>query len=275
MNETLSKVNSPTGGWGALLKTVIADDVPRNVGLLEKKLKEHCPNVKVIGKAFNLNDTYELIKNHKPDLVILDIEFGGPTSFDLLKRIKDENLLNFQVIFLTGYTETSHYINAFKYSALQYLLKPIDHELLKETVERAMDIHLQKGQNQMPDQVEVMIKNIQEPPKSTKKQILLRRIKKVYERVNVEDILFLESDSTMTDVILFNGQTIKTVELIGTYEYLTADNSFFRISQSNIVNLDHIARYEALDKIIILTNGQKLTVSRQRDRELRRWLEII
>jgi two-component system, LytTR family, response regulator len=256
------------------IKTIIADDVPRFVTHLEENLAKYCPKVNLVGKATSLNEAYQKIIELQPDLVILDIEFGGPTSFELLKRLKEENRLNFQVIFLTGYTETSHFINAFKYSALQYLLKPIDHEMLIETVDRAFEIISSKAENQMPEQVDVMIENVQTFNKKGPIPIMLKRIRKIYEKVLSNEIYYLESDTPMTNVYLTQNRTFKTIDLIGKYESLTVDANFFRISQSIIVNLDHVSQYKSLEKNISLTNGTVLTVSRQRDKELRRLFGI-
>lgn len=276
--ETISQSNidpknSPIGGWGAL-RTIIADDVARFNDLLEKKLHELCPAVEILAKATTLEEAYNLIKGQKPELVILDIEFGGPTSFDLLKKLKDESLLNFQLIFLTGYTETSHFINAFKYSALQYLLKPVDHELLIEAINKAIDIKASKSQSQMNEQVSVMMDNIQAQTNEANRPIMLKQIKKLYVKANLEDIMYLISDETMTNVFLKYGQTIKTVDLIGSYEYLTNQSNFFRISQSIIVNMDFIKSYSATENNLNLADGTSLKVSRQRDKELRRILGI-
>jgi two-component system, LytTR family, response regulator len=252
------------------LRTIIADDIAQFNELLYQKLAEHCPEIDVIGQATNLENTYQLIKTLKPQLVILDVDFGGPTSFELLKKLKEENAIDFQIIFLTAYDDNSFYNNAFKFAAIQYLLKPLDHELLMEATARTIELIQSKAENQTQEQVGVLFENILNQKRKPAKEIMLKQIKKNYLKVELVDILYLESDSTMTNVYLTNGQMVKTVEIIGTYDYFTNGGNFFRISQSNIVNMSHISSYDALEKYIYLNNGTRLGVSRQKDKELRR-----
>lgn len=257
------------------LKTIIADDVSEYNELLIWHLDKYCPNVEVVGEATSLEQTYDLVKELQPDLLFLDIDFNDELSFTLLERLKQEKLLNFQLIFLTGFVEKEYYINAFKYSALQYINKPIEPQLLIETVNRAMEVLNSKQESQVSEQYDVMMFNMKAKPGSQVKQILLKQIKKQYLKADLSDIMYLHSDTTMTVVYLKNETKIMTVELIGAYDYLTDLPNFFRISQSCIVNLDFATKYLALEKKLVLENGIFLTVSRQKDRELRRWFRIL
>jgi two-component system, LytTR family, response regulator len=254
-----------------LLKTIIAEDSPPFLDLIETILKTYCPTVEVLAKETTLEGAFESIIKHNPNLVFLDIDFGGPTSFELLKKLKDIGKLNFQVIFLTAYTEKEHYINAFKYSALQYLQKPIDHELLIETVDRAFDNLQNNVENQMPDQMDVMFNSIQDSNGLNNNLIMLKLIRKNYEKVELNDIVYLQSNESMTNVKLTNGKIIKTISIIGAYGYLLKNKNFFRISQSAFVNMNHIKTYNAAAKTIMTICDNELSISRQKDREFRRY----
>jgi two-component system, LytTR family, response regulator len=255
------------------LKTIIAEDSPPFLDLIEKVLNTYCPSVEILAKEITLDGAFESILKYEPNLVFLDIDFGGPTSFEILKKLKDLNKINFQVVFLTAYTEKEHYINAFKYSALQYLNKPIDHDLLIETVNRALEYVKDEVENQMDDQLNVMFDAI-ETNDFIDNSIMLKQIKKNYEKVELNEIVYLKSDESMTIVKLQSGRIIKTVDLIGSYSYLMANRLFFRISQSAFINKLHIKTYNVLTKQLEMNQGAILTVSRQRDKEFKKFLNL-
>lgn len=255
------------------LRTIIVDDVPHFLELMEDLLIEHCPETTVVGTATDIEAAYHLIKQEKPDLLILDIELGGVTCFDLLVKLRNENLIDFQLIFFTSYNKNEHYTNAFRYSALQYLHKPIDHELLKESVERAyknVECSKKEVNDQLQPQLEVLYKMIQEKRGSRDGQIFLQLPRKIWEKVEIQDILYLKSDETITEFHLIGNRSLKGMQNIGYYSFLTKDYDFFRIEQGCIVNIKHVVRYESQDRIIRLSNGEHLYASRQKDRELRR-----
>ncbi len=255
------------------LRTIIIDDVPDFLELMADLLTEHCPETTIVGTATDIDTAYHLIKQEKPDLLILDIELGGVTCFNLLGQLRSENLIDFQLIFFTSYTTNEHYTNAFRYSALQYLHKPIDHELLKESVARAyknVTCSKKEVSEQLQPQLEVLYKMIQEKKGSKEGQIFLQLPRKIWEKVEVQDILYLKSDENITEFHLIGNRPVKTMQHIGYYVFLTKDYEFFRIEQGCIVNLKHVVRYESQDRVIRLSNGKHLYASRQKDRELRR-----
>ena len=124
------------------MKAVIIDDDQKNLKILRKMLEEFCPGITVTGEALNSLTGFEMIKQEKPDIVFLDIEMPYGNAFDLLDRLMP---VNFEVIFITAFDEYS--LKAFRYSAVDYLLKPVDIEELKAAVQKASEKQLLKTTN--------------------------------------------------------------------------------------------------------------------------------
>jgi two-component system LytT family response regulator len=119
-----------------MIKAIHIEDEPRNVELLKQLVKEHCSNVEIIGNAKTVADGLQLVKEKRPQLLYLDIELNNGNSFELLEQLKDE-YPEFQVVFITAFNEFA--VKAFRYNAVDYLLKPISIKDLKEATEKAVE----------------------------------------------------------------------------------------------------------------------------------------
>lgn len=256
------------------LRTIIADDVAIFNENLAKQLAIYCPDVELIAQATNLVQAKEYIIKLKPDLVILDVEFGGPTSFDLLEELVNSGPINFQIIFLTGYLESDYIIKAFKYSALQYFTKPIDSKLLIEVIAKAVEIKKEKSNTQTNQQVQVMIQNLRQPIATPDTPLLIRQEKKNYIQILLKEIVYIHSDESKTDICLLDGRCLKSVNSIGQYDKMDLGPTFFRISQSCIVNLAYKTNYHSTSRSITLLDDVILIASKQGDKELRKRLGI-
>lgn len=249
-----------------LLRAVIIDDETNAREALTNLLRLISPEVEICGEAKNVDQGIELIKREKPNLVFLDIQMPGKTGFDLLSAFEK---VEFGVIFTTAYQEYA--IRAFRFSAIDYLLKPIDPDELQAAVER-YKIQI-AGVN--PQQLQIL----QEQLDNTRSLRLVERNKNDNQRialptaegihfVQMTEIIQCESLGSYTKFHLVKGPAIVVSRLLKEYEEILDNYYFFRVHQSNIVNLEHIKRYVKGDGgQVWMTDNSEIEVSRRRKDE--------
>lgn len=243
-----------------MISAVLIDDEPKNNAILEKMLGEFCPEVMIAGNANNSRDGIELIRKVKPDLVFLDIEMPYGNAFDLLDKLKP---FTFDVIFVTAFD--NYTLKAFKYSALDYLLKPVDIEELKEAVERV--IAKRKSQHVDIRQIELLLANMKNPRSSVEKIALPSSQGLIF--YDMQDIVRCEAQRGYTYIYLKSGQKIISSRNIKEYEDMLPENIFFRVHNSHLVNLNFISKYlKGRGGNIEMTDGTVLEVATRRKDEL-------
>ena len=234
------------------LKTIIIDDEPDCVRLLELHLKRHCPQVHIIGATSNAEEGLIMLLKTPPDLLFLDIEMPRLNGFDLLEKVGE---LNFQVVFTTAYDRYA--VRAFKFSALDYLLKPIDPAELRATVEKAT----QKVQI-VQQQLDLLKQQLMSSRRSSK--IALPQLNG-FIIADVEQIVYCESDSNYTRFFMKNKEQYLICRTLGDVESLLEGYSFFRSHKQFLVNIDEINRIIRDEGTILeMSNGKHLPVSRQK-----------
>jgi len=232
------------------------DDEPRGLSSLQTLLQLNCPEVKVIATSSSVNEASEKIMALKPDLVFLDIAMPVKNGFDLLKEVND---FNFEVIFVTAHNQFM--IEAFHFSAIDYLLKPIDDDLLIDAVKRASKRISEKSGSK---NIEAFLHNIQ-PRQPTGNLKLCIPSVKGFQVVELDDILYAEAAGNYTNFHLTNQQTICTSKPIHEYEELLNDAGFTRIHKSHLVNLRHVKEYlKGEGGSVILSNGKEVEVARRK-----------
>ncbi|GAB4008767.1 response regulator transcription factor [Spirosoma sp. KCTC 42546] len=248
------------------LRAVLIDDETNAREALTNLLRILCPEVTIVGEAKNADLGIELIKKEKPNLVFLDIQMPGKTGFDLLASFEK---VDFGVIFTTAYQEFA--IRAFRFSAIDYLLKPIDPDELQSAVEKFKS--QVAGVN--PQQLQIL----QEHLDSTQSPRLIERKKNDNQRialptaegihfVQMTDIIQCESLGSYTKFHLVKGPAIVVSRLLKEYEEILDNYYFFRVHQSNIVNLEHIKRYVKGDGgQVWMSDNTEIEVSRRRKDE--------
>jgi len=239
-----------------MINAIIIDDEFHMRQTIRKMVNRFCPKVIVQDEAGSVADGVAAIKKHHPDLIFLDIKMDDGTGFDLLEQLKP---IDFKVIFITAWENFA--IRAFKFSALDYLLKPVDAEDLVRAVEKANE----SIQTDFNTQLENLNDHLTNQDKSNKK-IILRTAENIY-LVRVKDISFCESDGNYTTLHLTDEQTILVSSTLRDYEEMFADFGFFRVHKSYLINLRFISRFEKSEGgFIILENNIKIPVaSRKRD----------
>ncbi len=253
------------------LRAVIIDDEANARQALHNMLQLVAPEVEICGEAKNVDLGIELINTQKPNLVFLDIQMPGKTGFDLLSSFEK---LDFGVVFTTAYQEYA--LKAFRFSAIDYLLKPIDPDELQEAVAKYKEIVGEVDKKQL----EILQEHLNSPTQSESKsrkanlnqRIALPSAEGVHF-INLSDIIQCESLGSYTKFHLMSGQKIVVSKLLKDYEEILDNYQFFRIHQSNIINLEHIKRYVKGDGgQVWMVDNAEIEVSRRRKDE---FLELL
>ncbi|KFF00031.1 LytR/AlgR family response regulator transcription factor [Chryseobacterium luteum] len=215
-----------------MLRAVVIDD---NQEIRKKNctlIKANCPNIMITGQADSVESGIKIIKQLSPDIVFLDIEMPDGTGFDLLQQL---NPITFKVIFITGYEDFA--IKAFRFSAIDYLLKPLDSNELREAVKKAEE-SLSKEIFDM--KLSNLFANL-ERPKNLQK-LVLKTADKIYS-VNIQDIVNCESDKNYTTFYFINEPKLVVSTNLKEYETLLSPYNFFRTHKSHLINLSYFDYY--------------------------------
>jgi two-component system LytT family response regulator len=249
----------------SMLRTIIIDDEESVRRTLQKLIKSYCPTVRLVGEAEGVESGVKAIKKHHPDLVLLDIKMDDGTGFDLLKQLEP---VDFKVIFITAYDEYA--IHAIKFSALDYLLKPVDPDDLTAAIGKAEKL-LVKELNQ---QLDILADNMQTQDR-LKKKIILKTYDNIH-LVKISDIVYCESDDNYTYFHLLNKKKILVSTTLKEYEEMLGEYGFFRAHRSYLVNLGYIETFEKAEGgAIILIDNMKVPVSSRKKEQLLELLERI
>jgi len=226
-----------------MLRAVIIDDIETirkdNVAMI----RANCPNVSIIGQADSVASGVALISQLAPDLVFLDVEMPDGTGFDLLQKLKP---FTFKVIFVTGFEDFA--IRAFRFSAIDYLLKPLRAADLTEAVTKAEE---SIGNDALEARLNNLFANL-ERPKNLQK-LLLKTADKIYS-VNVQDIVNCESDKNYTTFHFINAPSLVVSTNLKEYDTLLTPHNFFRTHKSHLINMayfDHFVRSEGGNTIVM------------------------
>lgn len=238
-----------------MYKAIVIDDEEMARTLLLGMLQEYCPDIEVMDLCKDLPTGVKSIRKNKPDLVFLDIEMPGHSGLELLDFF-DEDDVNFSIIFVTAYNRYA--IQAFKLSAVDYLLKPIEVEDLKNAIEL---FKKNKIKHQQED-YSVLKENLKNP--ATKK-IALHTLSSI-NFVNAQDILFFQGEGSYTKVFLKDGRNITLSKGLKHFENLLAEiYTFFRCHKSYIVNLEYITDYVKSDGgYLIIDKTYEIMVSSEK-----------
>lgn len=237
-----------------MIRAVIVDDELNARENLSFFLNNYCSQVQVTGNAESVSEAVELIHSTQPDLVFLDIEIGEGSGFDVLEAIKNTPT---EVIFTTAF---NHYaIKAFKFSAIDYLLKPIDIEELKEAVQRAED--RVKG-NKLNNRLDFLLNNLSESKDKKLRRIGLP-IQGGVQFFALDEIIRLQSQSNYTTFYLTRNREFLISKTLKEYDEMLCDQGFVRVHQSHLVNIDHIVQYQKADGgYLILADGSNVPLSK-------------
>ncbi len=236
------------------MKAIIIDDEKRARRILKTLIEEECPKILTVFDAENLLEGVAIIKAEQPDVVFLDIEMPNHSGLQILEFFKNDTI-NFQIIFTTAY---GHYaIDAFKLSAVDYLLKPIDIDELKTAINKASD---SLEENFIKEKLLNLERNFQ--------QLALNKIAlevpKGIRFVSHEDILFFEADGVYTKVFLQNGKTELICKTLKHFtEQLSNKPLFYKPHRSYLINLKYMTEITKKDGLqVIMSNNKSIPIAR-------------
>jgi len=219
-----------------MIKALLVDDEAHSREALQGKLELFCPEVEIAGEAAKVAQALELLREYPVDLLFLDIDLDGESGFDILETLREEPELNPSVVFITAHDEFA--IKAIKFSALDYLLKPIDPEELVKAVRRAEE---QKGMPKNPDNLKVLMDNIR--PNSDAPAKIMVPSSKGLQMVRIKDIIRLESSSNYTTFYPKEGKVLLSSRTLKEYDNLLQGYHFFRPHKSHLININYLVRY--------------------------------
>ncbi len=238
------------------MTAILVDDEIKSLNTLVLLLKKNCAEIEVIGTCSDAVAAQKKINELKPDLLFLDISMPGKNGIELMQDLTGHIP---EVIFVTAHD--NYMLQAFKFSAVDYLLKPIDEPELIDAVNRAAARISKK--NRM-EGMEVLMHNL-------RPQLLAHEIKLCipsqhgFEVILLQDVIYCEANSSYTRFYLPNNKQVVTSKTIKEYEYLLADNFFVRVHRSYLINLRHVKEYRRGEEgIITMTDGQEIKVAKRK-----------
>jgi len=244
-----------------MINAVIIDDERDSIDTLKWKLENYCTDVSVVSSFENPAEGVKYLKATPPDLLFLDIEMPMLTGFDVLEEIGRD--FSFDVIFTTAYDNFG--IQAVKFSALDYLLKPVQNKELKDAIEK----HLKKTQHKISaEQIDVLLTNVQAEKKGKRGRIALAS-KESIEFVDPHDIVVCEANSNYTNVYMAEGRKRVISRTLKDFEDMLTPFDFFRPHNSHLVNLNRVREFIRGDGgYLVMENKMKIPVSKNRREEL-------
>lgn len=240
------------------IKAIIIENEKENRDFLVHLLKQHFPIVKIVGLADNYTDAKLLIENSDYDVIFLDIKLGDGNGFDLIENLNESN--NY-IVFVTAYEEFA--LRAFKFNTIDYLLKPVGIEDLKNVIKKLEKHLINQDDRNSHHHYEA------------KDQIAVPGIHDI-KFLKLNEILFLESDGRYTTFYLTNNRKITSSRNLGEYEKFISDSNFFRVHNSYLVNLSHVKAIKKSDGMYIefFESSKQLPIAKRRLNALKDFLNL-
>lgn len=248
-----------------MIKAIVIDDETNNQELICNLLKSYADNIQVLAVAGSVESGYQAIMEHQADLVFLDIQMPDGTGFDLLKKF---DKINFKVIFVTAHQEYA--IEAFKYSALDYLLKPLSPSNLISAIKKVEESF---NSDELNLKLKTLLSNITEPAK-TKRKIVLKTMERIYS-VDLNDVIRFESDGGYTKVYLLDGKRIMVSRTMKEFDDLLTDVGFLRVHNSHLINMNYLFCFEKTEGHIVMKDDSIVPVSNRKKEQLLELLNMI
>lgn len=231
-------------------KVLIIDDENRTRQLIANMIDSFGFDVQTIPDGENVESGIKAIEKHNPDIVFLDIQMPDGTGFDVLRSIENKN---FVVIFITAHEEFA--IKAIKFSALDYLLKPVDPTELEAALKKAIAALKEESEG---SQFEALQKNINP---HEKRRLVLKTQESVHV-VDLDDIIRCEADRNYTSFFLTNNKKILVSKTLKEYETLLSGHHFLRVQQSHLININYVERYDKKNGgAVVMKDGSEVPLS--------------
>lgn len=237
------------------LRALIVEDEKNSQELLKELIEQYCEQVTVVGIAGSVSEARKAIESLRPELIFLDIQLPDGDGFQILEEIHP---IDFDIIFTTAYDQYA--TRAFKFSATDYLLKPVDIEELQAAVSRVVEKKKHTPNPDNSEQIKALLGSVRQPNQPFKRIVL--PTSSGFTVVNPDDIIRCESDRNYTFIFIKDGKKHLVSKTIKEYEEMLEDYNFFRIHQSHLINLHFLKNYiRGRGGQVELTDGTIVDVS--------------
>jgi two-component system LytT family response regulator len=241
-----------------MIKAIIVDDEPNCCKTLSLLLNRYCPAVQVTGSYSNGIEALQAINTSSPDLVFLDIQMPRMNGFEMLEKLKT---ISFHLIFTTSYDQYA--LKAFRVSAIDYLLKPVDREELQNAVQKVVE----RSTIPVMEQLQILYQKALHPASAINK-IALPTMEGL-QMVLIDSIIYCSSEDNYTNLVLKNKTKIVVSRTLKEVEEMLEDHPFVRVHRSYLVNINEIEKYLRSDGgYLLMTDGSSIDVSRNKKEEL-------
>lgn len=245
-----------------MIKAIIIDDIEQARITFKKDLEEYAPDVEIIGEAGGVVEGAKLLKKIKPDILFLDIQMQDGSGFDLLDLLPE---INFKIIFITA--SDAHAIKAFRYAAIDYLLKPVDPDELMSSLDK-----FRKQQIDESDKYRLLNDTLKNHSKPSERLALHSQDK--IHIVNISDIIRCESSVNYTEFYFTDRKKMVVSKTLKEFEDLLTESNFYRVHQSHLVNTKYIKEFVKTEGgHLIMTDGSMVPVSTRKRPEVVRMLD--
>lgn len=243
------------------MKALIVDDIAQARNTLKKDLEVYCPEIEVVAEANGVIEAVKYLNKNKIDIVFLDIQMEDGSGFDVLDMIPE---INFHIIFITA--NDGHALKAFRYSAVDYLLKPVDPDDLVKAVS--------KLQKLLPEQ-HLRYDLLKESNKKKHNEILALNSQDRIQLVRIDDIIRCQSEDNYTFFFMEGGKKIVVSKTLKEYDELLQEHKFIRVHHSHLVNARKILELNKNDDLLILTDHSEVPVSSRKKQDVIKALESL
>ena len=248
---------------------LIVEDVKETSDYIYRRVSLLCPSIAKIDQALTLSEAENLIESNSYDILFLDIQMQTGTGFDRLKRLSDKGEINFEIIFITGESDKEYVLRAIKFSAIDFLYKPLDDGELVVAVNRALE---KRKKQELNHQVKLLLQQIDEHSAAKPDKIAFHLHSGILQMIPVDELKYIEADGVVSKVFLKSGETIKVNRNLGYYkDLLMLEYNFVSLATASC----SIGLHQAIqppDTKITLTDDTELPVSRRRAKELKETL---
>lgn len=231
---------------------IIIEDDKGTVNMLKEIVADNSPDIIFSGSASTINSGIELLKAKKPDFIFLDVNLEDGLSFDILKEFPNSN---FKVIFITSFSKYA--VEAFKFSALDFILKPFTNNDVLEAVKKVTIAYDNEVYN---EKIEAFFHNFNT---TNNKKLVLKNLDEIHI-VDTDTIIYIKSDNNYSTFYLDNNSQIVISKTLKYYDEKLRGLNFFRAHQSYLINLSYLQSYDKKNEVLVLSNDEKLPVSQSR-----------
>lgn len=237
---------------------LIVEDEKKARNFLKNLISSECEELEIVAEAETVSEALDKVNRFKPDIIFLDIQLGKERSLDMLQSM---NYADHKIIFITAYEEYA--IDAFRFSAVDYILKPINPDLLISSIHSVIQ---KLEEEDIKNNLDVLVHNLSEGDRKNKKLVLSTM--DMVHLVELKDIVWCESEVNYTRFYLTNGTKLLISKTLKEYEAQLTSHGFMRVHKSYLVNLDHLSAFNKKEGgFLIMSDGAQVPVAVRKKEE--------